>query len=528
MLRTISGLGRVPVALGDRFWLTSVASVNGQMMREGGLAMDTEPQHSVPVSRQTFLKGVAGVAAAAGIRGLLTMGSSARKANPALSAYRDAGALGGVTVDLWRATGRTIQPHLYGYATGDLCDKDFLLATNEVVESSAETLAPSLIRFNTSESTIIQTVFANGVHQPDWSPFSRWEQHHADFLGNGGTLVFGIGPNDGHTSLPPSTWAQYARATALHFLEIGQKITYWEAGNECDPMGAEVYSQYFNAIADALHSVDDAYLVGGPVASYWNGIHLPTFIRLSGTRLGFIDFHSYQLSDADSMQTAYEKAATFGDVMNARHAVAGTVAASLPIGLLEYNMNGFPGPNGTYGEPAQGTITGAVYIALLLTQAFGSDPNFTMGGLWDLTTDSYYGAIGNAQDKLSYHAIDEQGWYLRQAARLMPGQQVHVTTTTSDLQVLATRSDRRFSIQLVNYNLDEEQSVAISVKGGMTGSPYTRWELSAQYPAGHLSTMASLIQVPLPPQSIVILSGLRLDSMEGQTASEIDPTKQLI
>ena len=492
--------------------------------------MDTEPRHSVPVSRQTFLRGMAGVAVAAGIRGLQTRGSSAREANPARSArsaYRDASAFGSVTVDLWHATGRTIQPYLYGYATGDLCDNDFLLAANGVVESSAKTLAPSLIRFNTSESTIIQTVFANGVKQPNWAPFSRWQQHHADFLGNGGRLVFGIGPNDGHTSLPPATWAEYVRATALHFLEIGQEVSYWEAGNECDPMGAEVYSQYFNAIADALHSVDAAYLVGGPVATYWNGIHLPTFVKLSGTRLGFINFHSYQLSDADSTQTAYKKAATFGDVMNARHAVAGTVAASLPIGLLEYNMNGFPGPNGTYGEPAQGTITGAVYIALLLTQAFGSDPKFTMGGLWDLATDSYYGAIGNAQDKLNYHAIDQQGWYLREAARLMPGQQVSATTIASDLQVLATTSGRRFSIQLVNYNLSEEKSVAISVKGSLTGGPNTRWELSAQYPTGHLSTMPSLIQVPLPPQSIVILSGLRNNSAEIQTGGETDPNTQL-
>jgi hypothetical protein len=457
---------------------------------------------------------MAGVAAVAGIRRLQTPGSSAREASPARSAYRDTGALGGVTVNLSHATGRTIQPHLYGYATGDLCDNDFLLAANGIVEGSAESLAPSLLRFNTSESAIIQTVFAKGVNQPDWAPFSRWQQHHADFLGSGGRLVFGIGPNNGNTSLPPATWAQYARATALHFREIGQEITYWEPGNECDPMGAEVYSQYFNAIADALHSVNAAYLVGGPVTSYWNGMHLPTFVQLSGTRLGFIDFHSYQLTVADSAQTAYEMAATFGDVMNARHAVAGTVAASLPIGLLEYNMNGFPGPNGTYGEPAQGTITGAVYIALLLTQAFGSDPNFTMGGLWDLTADSYYGAIGNAQDKVSYSGIDEQGWYLREAARLMPGQQVSATTTASDLQVLASRSNRRFSIQLVNYNLNVEQSVTITVKGGKIGSPSTRWELSAQYPSGHLSTAASLIQVPLPPQSIVILSGLLLDSTE--------------
>jgi hypothetical protein len=470
--------------------------------------MDTERQCSVPVSRQTFLRGVAGVAAAAGIRSLRTIGSPAREVNPALADHLLHGLQSSsVMVDLWSATGKTIQPFLYGYATGALLSDDSLLAANAVVESSAETLAPSLIRFNTAAGTSIQTVFANGISNPDWAPFSGWVQHHADFLRNGGRLIFGIGPSGDDTSLPPATWAQYAKATALYFRGIGQEISYWEAGNECDPMGAAVYSQYFNAIADALHSVNPAYLVGGPVASSWNGIDLPTFISYSGTRLGFIDFHSYPVSDTDTTQTAYEIAVTFADVMSARQAVAGTLAANLPIGLLEYNMNGGQQPDGTYGLPAQGTITGAVYVALLITQAFASDPSFAMGGLWDLVGDSNYGAIGNAQDESSYAAIDEQGWYLRQASRLMPGQQVLATTTVPDLQVLATRSGRRFSIQFVNYNLDQEQPVAISMNGWMAGSPVLRWELSADYPNGQLSTTASLARVPLPPQSIVILSG---------------------
>jgi hypothetical protein len=272
-------------------------------------------------------------------------------------------------------------------------------------------------------------------------------------------------------------------------------------------MGAEVYSQYFNAIADSLHSVNPGYVVGGPVASWWNGIDLPAFISHSGARLGFIDFHSYPVNDTDSTQTAYGKAAAFADVKSARHAVAGTVAASLPICLLEYNMNGGQQANGTYGLPAQGTITGAVYVALLLTRAFVSDPGFTMSGLWDLVANSNYGVIGNAQDKASYHAIDEQGRYLREAARVMPGRQVLATTTVPDLQVLATKSDGRFSIQLVNYSLRKAQSAAVRVTGRTAGSPVMRWELSAPHPNGHVSATASLTRVTLPPQSIVILSG---------------------
>lgn len=451
-------------------------------------------QRSVPVSRQAFLKGIAGVAAT-GTRGLWPQESP-------LGSQRAS-----VTVDPSRVTRKTLHPYLYGYATGALLDNDSLLAANEAAESSARKLAPPLIRFNTSAGTIIQTVFAKGVSQPDWTPFSRWVQHRASFLSKGGRLVFGIGPGGGDTSLSPATWAQYARATARHFREIGQEITYWEVGNECDPMGAKVYSQYFNAIADALHSVSSRYVVGGPVASWWNGIDLPAFISHSGARLGFIDFHSFPVNDTDSTQTAYGKAVAFADVKSARHAVAGTVAASLPICLLEYNMNGDRQPNGTWGLPAQGTITGAVYVALLLTRAFTSDSSFTMASLWDLVADSNYGVIGNARDKASYHAIDEQGRYLREAARVMPGRQVLATTTVADLQVLATTSDGRFSIQLVNHNLRVARSVAVSVRGRTAGGPVTRWELSAPHPNGRVCATASLARVALPPQSIVILSG---------------------
>jgi hypothetical protein len=272
--------------------------------------------------------------------------------------------------------------------------------------------------------------------------------------------------------------------------------------------GGDIGGEFIVTTAKILHErMSGGDLVGGSVASWWNGIYLPTFIRNSGKRIGFIDFHSYPVNDTDSTQAAYNKAAQFPDVVNARRATVGTVAADLPIGLLEYNMNGNQQPDGAYDLPAQGTITGAVYVALLLTRALNSDNRFTMGGMWELLADSNYGAIGNAQDEASYRAIDEQGWYLRQAALLMPGQQVSSTTTARNLQVLATKNERRFSIQLVNYALQNERAVSTKITGRMPGSPVTRLELSARYPNGRSFPTTSLTRVPLHAQSVVILSG---------------------
>jgi hypothetical protein len=450
-----------------------------------------------PISRNTFLRGAVGMVALAGTR----MWPSARSAQGAKTSA--------ITVDLAAKTGKTLHPFLYGYATGALLDNDVNLAADKVVESTAETLAPPLIRLDTAGGTLIQRTFANGVADPDWTHISRWVQHRGDFLRTGGRLIFGIGPSGDDTSISPATWGKYARSIALHFREVGQEITFWEVGNECDPMGAPAYSAYFNAVADAVHSVNRASLVGGPVASWWNGIDLPTFVSRSGTRLGFIDFHSYPIGHTDSAQVALGRAASFVDISSARQAVAGTVAENLPIGLLEYNMYGGELANGLWGIPAQGTITGAVYVALLLTQSFASDPAFTMGGLWDLVSDSNFGVIGNAQDKGSYRAIDQQGRYLRQAARLMPGQQVKSSKPAPGLQVMATRNGQHFSIQLVNYNLAQAQSVTLTVTGRKAGSRVDRWELSAQYPSGQDSTITSLAPVRVPPRSIVILYGQR-------------------
>jgi hypothetical protein len=124
-------------------------------------------------------------------------------------------------------------------------------------------------------------------------------------------------------------------------------------------------------------------------------------------------------------------------------------------------------------------------------------------------SDSNYGAIGNAQDKTSYRDIDQQGRYLGRAAQALPGQQVVGTTTAPNLQVLATRSAERFSIQLVNYDLHTERSVTVNVTGRTPGSRVTRWELSGRDPSGTSSTIGSLASVTLPAQSVVILSGQR-------------------
>ena len=97
--------------------------------------MDAERQQPVPVTRQAFLAGIAGVAAGVGMPGLWTMGRTARETITPR---------GGVTVNLSHATGKTVQAHLYGYATGALLDDDSLLAANKAVTYQI-TMRPNII-----------------------------------------------------------------------------------------------------------------------------------------------------------------------------------------------------------------------------------------------------------------------------------------------------------------------------------------------------------------------------------------------
>lgn len=442
-----------------------------------------------------------------GAAGLLAAGPSWKLGQAQVSPSPNA------TIDLSAPTGNELQKRLYGYATGALFGNDFALAADPTVEASAKFLNATLLRFNTPASnvdanrTLMQAVFANGVGSPDWTPLNDWVNNHRAFLGSDGILVFGIGPDGGDTSLSPSTWASYATATAQYFRSIGQEVMYWEVGNECDSMGAQTYSTYFNAIADALHAVNSKYLVGGPVGSWFNGIDLAQFVQYSGASgIGFIDFHSYPVNTSDSIETAYSKAATFSDVASARQAIAGTAAAHLPIALLEYNMNSAQQPDGSYGLPLQGTSQGAVYVALLLTQGFMSDTNFPLAAMWDLVSDSNYGAIGNAQENGNDADIDPQGLYLREAASVLPGKQVAASTTLPNLQILATRPGSGLSIQIVNYDTTENQSVTIQIQGGSISGTFRRWELSAANPSGAVSYVNELANVSVPSESIVILT----------------------
>ena len=413
-------------------------------------------------------------------------------------------ATGNVTINFASQTGNAVSKYLYGFSTGPLQDGDggsFAIAANSTFIASAAKLRPTLIRFNITAGTVLNWNNGNtGVMNNFWNNYLRFCDPQV-------RLVMGV-PGGNDTSVSPQTCANWAASFAQAMKNAGTEIMYWEVGNELDGLGPNTYASYFNPVADALHAVNPNYQVGGPVASWWNGIDLGTFASLAGSRCAFIDFHLYGASPG--VTPSFNQAASDGTVSAARNQVQGTQLANLPIGVLEYNEVDVPDSSAAGQTQAQ--VYGAVWVALLLTKWVSEETpalsGALMAGLWDMVNDSNYGVIGNQFDGggENYTSIDPQGWYLGYAGQNMAGNIVSASTTQSNLQVMATVSGGKFAIQLVNYG-GSAQTLNITASGVTLPSSLTRWELSQANPNTTTSTIANLSAVVVPAQSIVIVTG---------------------
>ncbi|WP_433255736.1 GH39 family glycosyl hydrolase [Streptosporangium sp. CA-135522] len=69
------------------------------------------------------------------------------------------------------------------------------------------------------------------------------------------------------------------------------RVTRWIVGNE--PGDITAYATRFNAAYDAMKAVDPAIKVGGPALAHPAMGDIRTFLKTSGTRTDFVDFHKY-------------------------------------------------------------------------------------------------------------------------------------------------------------------------------------------------------------------------------------------
>jgi hypothetical protein len=327
----------------------------------------------------------------------------------------------------------------------------------------------------------------------------------------------GCGPNrPGDQSA--ATAATQAANLARHFRSIGHEIMDWEVCNEWAGGGGQgvalsTYESYFTTIGAALHDINANYKIWGPAELSPGTYDLRQFANDVGTACGGVLWHSYDANTdlngnlTDSLAVVYgSKGAQSPNASNTRHALSRTALADVEIGPLEYNLATASPP--IWSGNQDGTYIGGVWLALILIGMWRSTSNMTVGAIWDIGGDSSFGLIANQQQGSSIGTLSPQGYYLGYAGQHMGGNEVIVTTTLNDMQIVATVRSNNFAIQLVNYDTRNGQAVSIATAGRLPRGAIRRWEIGkSSHNAPRIGTQPSLGSISVPSESIVMLTG---------------------
>ena len=144
-------------------------------------------------------------------------------------------------------------------------------------------------------------------------------------------------------------------------------VRHWIIGNEPSTNGfsPSSYSDYFNDDAYAMKALDPNIKIGGPAVAWYDEPWIQQFLKLSGSRVDFVDFHGYPQAGTTNgnVQSLFRWAATTGnDVRKLRRLIQSTVpsrASQIGIQVGEWSLN--------WGGTAQGdTNFNAVWTADVL------------------------------------------------------------------------------------------------------------------------------------------------------------------
>jgi len=408
-----------------------------------------------------------------------------------------------LTVDFGSLTGRMAPATLWGIACAAPQNRDFALCANPKFLAAAAHLAPSLLRLNsnagvgsTGSDYWSDAIFAKGVNAPNWNVLKNFTRNAVKLVSPGCRLIVGVRLDGRSTSDYASMCAQIVR----RLKQAGIHVWGIEVGNENDGLAIDAYCGLFNAAADAVHAIDPAIRMIGPVDSWCNGDRLTSFAQQCGSKIGTVCFHSYRygmgggevLTDAQLFNTR-----SADDMRTARAALAGTAAANTPICIGEYNID-FNAAN----EVRQQRPVGAVFAAYFMLTAFQTGLGLDMGALWEMFGDGQYGVI--RED----YSIGPQGRLLSKAAAVMGGAEVSTEIVGNNALVLAIANGGKVGVMIVNYGSSPLSGpVALSRMPSGAGT-INRWEMSDASPdvsatirvrAGMTDTLVA------PPMSVVIL-----------------------
>jgi hypothetical protein len=334
-----------------------------------------------------------------------------------------------------------------------------------------------------------------------------------------------------------------------HFAAAGAPVRRFIIGNELDnggnpmKMDAVEYSRRFNLIADALRTLDPAVVIGGPAASYDNVPYIETFLRGSGSRVDFVDYHDYgqggdrYTSDQllGEVVRGYEQ-----DIVDMRQRIATLVpdrASQIGIQIGEWNMD-YSDPDGTlmlshlatvWAAAALGTMLHAGAVAMQYGDKNGSlERNTSLG----LTSEVGEGGVPVSEPLPIYHGI---GMFTGEGLFRPFGKTlVEASADNAAMHVFASTDAK--NVVLVNTST-EEVSTSIAFNGLIAGTAAT-WQSTASDPIPHqsgaLTVGSGQTTTTLPGRSVTTLvlqpaNGLTATyfnnmDLTGTSVSRVDPT----
>jgi len=402
-----------------------------------------------------------------------------------------------LTVDFGSPTGRIAPATLWGVACAAPQNRDFALCADPKFLAAAARIAPSLLRLNsnagvgsTGSDYWSDAIFANGVNTPNWKVLENFTRNAARFIGPSCRLIVGV-RLDGRS---PSDYASMCAQIVQRLKNASLDVWGVEVGNEDDKLAIDRYCGLFNAAAGAVHAIDPAIRMIGPVDSWCNGGRLASFAQACGDRIGAVCFHSYRygmgsgevLTDVQLFNTR-----SADDMRTARAALAGTAAADAPIFIGEYNID-FDAAN----EVRQQRPVGAVFAAYFMLTAFQTGLGLDMGALWEMFGDGQYGVI--RED----YSIGLQGRLLSKAAAVMGGAEVSAQLAGSNALVLAITNGDKVGVMIVNYGASPLSGPVALGRMPRNADTINRWEMDHGKDSFHEFTQE-------PPRPVVTASTCR-------------------
>lgn len=320
----------------------------------------------------------------------------------------------------------------------------------------------------------------------------------------------------------PLVLVPYSPVDAANMVMYFNKITnnyvrYWIIGNEPDlaKISATTYSMNFNQEYDAMKAIDPMIKIGGGVTAWYNAPFLQAFLQQSGSRVDFVDFHSYaQEGKVPGDETAlFQYAAKFSnDINNLRSLIQQTVpdrASQIGIEVGEWELNW----NGTAQNKTNFHVVWAASVLGHILSSGGESLFYADKGnaLYDsqqTITDSHGQVVNVRADDPgpAYHGI---GMFTGEGLfRAFGDTLVRTSTTLPNVEVYA--SDHPKNIIVINKDPSITQTAIVSLKGVTSGTvDVWRKDESVLFPnppikLGARSLLNGTFTYQLPPFSVTV------------------------